>query len=217
MMAAGLAAAGPASADPALSSEYASRPLPACRIDPFANLGAQQRESLALNDCGGDHTRLFVESPRPVFNQPETRYSRAEFGTLATRNLWGLLSTVRFSWSGVRDQATGRARSDSALLAAGGLLRVYDDVDVQMNVGRQIVGVPTTRATFSGSWRPTSRSLLYTEWTGTPEPGTDARRVGALWWLVPRRLALDFGFSRHDDSQGWTLRRIGLTFTGMHF
>ncbi|CAN5367281.1 hypothetical protein BH09PSE5_BH09PSE5_31430 [soil metagenome] len=203
--------------DPPLLREMSSARMPACKVEPFADEGAAQREAQWNTPCGGDHARWQIEAPRFALNRPDTRFTKAEFGTMTTEKIAGVLSTLKFSWAGTRDQETGHARSNSTMVAAGGLIRLLDDVDLQLNLGRQIVGAAQTRATMVSSWRPTQRGLLFSEWSATSTPGPDAKRVGARWWLIPRKLALDFGARYVPDGSGWHDQRIGLTFSGLRF
>jgi hypothetical protein len=54
--------------------------------------------------------------------------------------------------------------------------------------------------------------VLFAEWAGS-EAGTEAHRVGARWWLVPRRLAVDVGARHLPDGMGWVDHRVGLAFS----
>lgn len=200
-----------------LVRETSTASAPACKVEPFSDEAAAQREAQWMAPCGGDHVRWQVDSPKgkPDYLRPSE--TKAEFKSLTTHTIEGVVSTVKFAWAGTRDEKTGHTRSNSTTLAAGGLVRLHDDIDLQMNLGRQLAGAPLTRATITSSWRPTPRGLLFTEYATTSIPGADAQRVGARWWLIPRKLAVDFAAKNSGDGTGWRDQRLGLTLTGFKF
>jgi hypothetical protein len=107
--------------------------------------------------------------------------------------------------------AGGGLRTERTVLSLGGQLRLDDSLSLQTNLGLEHAGAPRTRATVASVWQPTKMGLLFAEWAGS-EAGTEARRVGGRWWLVPRKLAVDLGARYLPDGLGWVDQRVGLAF-----
>lgn len=183
---------------------------PACRVDPFA-LGAppMEREALLRQPCGSDELlKLHVEPLNPAL--PRSGVVRARVDNVVSEGVFpGLLASVKLSWAGLGGEPTTGLRTERTLLAAGGQLRVSDHWSVQMNLGRDLVS-DRNRATAVGLWRPLERGVLFAEWSGAKHDA-ESQRVGARWWVLPRRLAVDVD-SRHDQ-RGWDAHRLWLTYS----
>jgi hypothetical protein len=183
---------------------------PACRVDPFGAQSAAEGEQLLRQGCGGDHLQWNVETPRARPEDPGPSLLQAQVATSVSRPLaYGLLGTLKFDWAGTRDESDGELRTERSALAAGGLLRVGDGLALRMNLGRELTDL-RSRATLATLWQPTRSATAFAEWAGS-EGGTEAKRLGARWWLLPQRLALDVAATHLPDGIGWNDHRIGLT------
>jgi hypothetical protein len=188
--------------------------LRACPVEPFAEEALNVRESVLREGCGGDHWNWNVETPRAKESDPGPSVVRTGFDTVASEPLVpGMLGTVRMSWAGMRDEELGGLTTERATVAAGTLWRMSEDFAVQMNFGRELTGIPRSRATVAGVWSPIDAGLVFAEWAGTPEGTTENHRLGARWWLLPGHLSVDFSARQLPDSPGWVDHRYGLTFT----
>lgn len=183
-----------------------------CRIEPFADDSAEQREALWGRSCGGEHVRLGFERAGPSA-------VRARLNSVVTERvrppLVGipLVSSIRLAWSGVGDAEGGGLRTEQGILAAASSVRLGEEWSVRANVGREITG-SRTRTTLASIWRP-ARGLIFAEWAGSEER-TEAHRVGARWWLLPKRLAIDIGARYLPDGIGWVDQGIRLSFFARH-
>ncbi|WP_309638175.1 hypothetical protein [Methylibium sp.] len=184
--------------------------LPTCRVDPFALAAPPvEREASLRRPCGSDQLmKLHVEPLNPA--APRSGVLRARIDNVVSEGLMpGLLGSVKLSWAGLGGEPTTGLRTERALLAAGSQLRVSDDWSVQMNLGRDLVS-QRSRATAVGLWRPVEGGVLFAEWSDSRREA-DVQRVGARWWVMPRRLAIDVD-SRHDE-RGWDAYRFNLTLS----
>jgi hypothetical protein len=182
----------------------------ACRVDPFGQQSAAEGESLLRQGCGGEHLKWNLETPRARPEDAGPSLLQAQVVTSVSRPLaYGLLGTLKFDWAGLRDETDGELRTERSALAAGGLVRIGDGLALQMNLGRELTDL-RSRATVSTLWQPTRSATAFAEWAGS-ETGTEAQRLGARWWLLPQRLALDVAATRLPDGIGWSDHRIGLT------
>ena len=182
----------------------------ACRVDPFGEQSVAEGERLLRQGCGGEHLQWNVETPRARPEDAGPSLLQAQVVTSVSRPFaYGLLGTLKFDWAGLRDESDGELRTERSALAAGGLLRVSDGLALQMNVGRELTDL-RSRATLATLWKPTRSATAFAEWAGS-ESGTEAQRLGARWWLLPQRLALDVAATHLPDGVGWSDHRIGLT------
>ncbi|WP_295643076.1 hypothetical protein [uncultured Methylibium sp.] len=182
---------------------------PACKLDPFAMQAPADRELVLHKSCGKEHLGWRVEAPRPAPNHIGPSLVRAQVESVASRSLLSdVLGSVKFGWTGRGDDLRQGVRTERALLAAGAMLRTTEAWSLQVDVGREITPAVQQRATLVGQWHPTRMALLFAEWTGSDQ-GAEYQRVGARWWVVSRRLAVDL--SARYDPQGWDGHFFGLT------
>jgi len=182
---------------------------PACKLDPFAMQAPADRESVLRQSCGTEHLGWMLEAPRPAPNHVGPSLVRAQVESVASRSLLSdVLGSVKFGWTGRGDDLRQGVRTERALLAAGAMLRTTEAWSLQVDVGREITQAVQQRATLVGQWHPTRMALLFAEWTGSDQ-GAEYQRVGARWWVVSRRLAVDL--SARYDPQGWDGHFFGLT------
>lgn len=184
--------------------------MPPCSVQPFADASAADRASLIGAACGGEHIQWKLDSPRAKPTDPGPSLMKAEFNTVASERFDSLLGTLKFDWAGMRSESSGTLRTERMALAAGGLVKLGDAWWWQMNLGRELTGVPRTRAVMSGIWQPVTSGLLFAEWAGSGNR-TEANRVGGRWWLMRGKLAVDFGARYLPDGSGWADHNIGLT------
>ena len=183
---------------------------PACRVDPFGQPSAADGEQLLRQGCGGGHLRWNVETPRARPEDAGPSLLQAQVASSISRPLpYGLLGTLKFDWAGVREESDGELRTERSALAAGGLVRLGDGLALQMNLGRELTEL-RSRATLATLWQPLRSTTAFAEWAGSAG-GTEAQRLGARWWLLPQRLALDVAATHLPDGSGWNDQRIGLT------
>jgi hypothetical protein len=198
----------------ATSAAWAAPPVP-CRVAPFADAGLSDREALLARRCGGDNIDWNIETPRakPTDVGPSQVRSRVETSTTETLG-GGLKTSVRMSWAGLRTETEPGLRTEQARIAAGAQVRLADSWALQMNLGRDVAGVPRNRATLSSVWQPLRSATLYAEWVGTglSTSETEVNRVGARWWLVPRRLSFDLGTAQRPGVPGWEDPRFAVTW-----
>lgn len=193
---------------------WAAPPVP-CRVDPFADAGPADREALLLRRCGGERIDWRVETPRanPTDVGPSQLRSRVETSTTEVLGS-GLKTSLRMSWAGLRTETEPGLRTEQATMAAGAQLQLASSWALQMNLGRDVAGVPRNRATLSSVWQPLRSGTLYAEWTGSglSASETEVNRVGARWWLVPRRLSFDLGTAQRPGVPGWEDPRFAVTW-----
>jgi hypothetical protein len=184
----------------------------ACRTDPFSQLAAAEREQVLQQECGGEHIDWKVETPRaqPVDVGPSL-VSASVDTTVSERLTPSTLGTLKLSWAGLRSETEGGLRTERAALAAGSMVRLAEDLALQMDMGHDLTAGGRNRATVAGTWQPTRRSVMFAEWAGS-EHTTEMHRVGARWWLLPQRLAFDVGANHLPDS-GWNEGRVGLVLS----
>ncbi len=187
--------------------------MPDCPVEPFSEVSAAQRAQMLAGNCRDESSRWKVAAPRPKAQEASPTVVKAEYSALSSQRFASLLGSLKFDWSGQR-QTDGRGvalNTQRAALAAGGLLRVDDDLALQMNLGMEHASVARMRATMSSMWQPTRASMLFAEWAGS-EAGTESRRVGGRWWVVPRRVVVELAARQLPNGVGWVDQRIGLAF-----
>jgi hypothetical protein len=183
---------------------------PDCPVTPFGDASALQYEAGLSGRCQAESTRWKLEAPRAKPTDVGPSVARAEFTSLRAVRLSSLLGALRLDWSGLRgSEAAGSPKSERAALALGGLLRLHQTLAVQTSIGFEHTGEQRSRATLSSVWQPSKLGVLFAEWAGS-ELGTEARRVGGRWWLVPRRLSVDLGARYLPEGPGWVEHRVGL-------
>lgn len=184
-----------------------------CRVEPFADDSAAQREALWGRRCGGEHLRLGFESAGPGalrarLNSVLTQRFNPPIGGVP------LVTSIRLAWSGLGDVEGGGLRTEQGFLAAGSSVRFGEQWSIRAKVGRELAGGLRTRTTFTSMWRP-SRGLIFAEWAGN-EDRTEMHRIGARWWLIPKRLAIDIGARYLPDGIGWVDQGIRLSLFALH-
>ena len=196
------------------AAALAAPPAP-CRVEPFADAGLTDREALLGRRCGGDRLDWKVETPRakPTDVGPSQVRSRVDTSTTETLG-GGLKTSLRMSWAGLRTETEPGLRTEQATVAAGAQMRLADSWALQMNLGRDVAGVPRNRATLSSVWQPLRSGTLYAEWVGTGLSAgeTEVNRLGARWWLVPKRLSFDLGTAQRPGVPGWEDPRFAVTW-----
>ena len=186
---------------------------PPCRVEPFAHETAADRARAISQPCGGEHLLWNLTStPRRAMLSGQPNIVRAQLRSVRTQRLGsGMLASLKFNWAASGNSFARRFQTDRLALAAGGWLRIDERLALQANVGREKTSSQRTRATIATVWQPGRTGLVFAEWAGTQD-GTEMHRVGARWWLVPRRLALDFGAASRVGGSGWEDQRIGLSY-----
>ena len=186
--------------------------LPDCPVAAFGDVSATQHVAMQSGACRLESARWKLETPRARPADVGPSLLRAEFSSLMAVRASSLMGALKFDWAGLRGgMGDGNLRSERTAVSLGGLLRLVDNLSLHTNLGLEHAGAPRTRATVSSVWRPTKMGVLFAEWAGS-DAGTEAHRVGARWWLVPRRLAVDVGARYLPDGMGWVDRRVGLAF-----
>jgi len=186
--------------------------LPDCPVAAFGDMSATQHVAMQSGACRLESARWKLETPRARPADVGPSLLRAEFSSLMSVRASSLMGALKFDWAGLRGATNdGNLRTERTAVSVGGLLRLVDNLSLQTNLGLEHVGAPRTRATVSSVWRPTKLGVLFAEWAGS-DTGTEAHRVGARWWLVPRRLAVDVGARHLPDGMGWVDRRVGVAF-----
>lgn len=169
---------------------HAALALPACPADPFALVPPAERDQSLARPCGGEHLKFQVEPQDPANAARRTGVLRARLDSVASEPLWpGLIGTVKMSWAALGGEPTSGLRTERTLLTAGGLMRITDEWALQMNAGRDLTS-SVSRATMGGTWRPMGLGMVFAEWMGD-DRGGEGHRVGARWWLLPKRLSLE--------------------------
>lgn len=185
-----------------------------CRVEPFGVETAADRARDFTRHCSGEQVKWNLSAtPRRAMLSGHPNIVRAQLNSLTTQRFGsGMLATLKLNWAASGDSFARRFRTERMALAAGGWFRFDPRWALQANIGREKTGEARTRATVATVWQPVRAALVFAEWAGS-EAGTEMHRIGARWWLVPRRLALDFGaIARPDDGFGWEERRIGVTY-----
>lgn len=196
----------------AASASARAGAVPDCPVTPFSDVSAVQYEAGLSGRCRAERVTWKVEAPRARPSDVGPSLMRAEFTSLNSVRMPSLLGALRLHWSGVRgSEAAGSPRSERAVLALGGLLRLHTTLAVHTALGLEHTGEQRSRATVSSVWRPSRLGVLFAEWAGS-EAGTEVHRVGGRWWLVPRRLSIDLG-ARHLPDAGWADRRVGVALS----
>jgi len=193
---------------------WAAPPVP-CRVEPFLDAGLADREALLARRCGGDKLKLQVETPRAKPTDVGPSLVRSRLDTSTTERLGSSFQTsLRMSWAGLRSETAPGLKTEQATVAAGAQLRLADSWALQMNLGRDVANVPRNRATVSSVWQPLPTGTLYAEWVGSGVEArdTEVQRVGARWWLVPRRLSFDVGTAQRPGVPGWEDPRFAVTW-----
>jgi hypothetical protein len=187
--------------------------LQPCAVEPFGEQPVDVQEAILRRGCGGEHTRWYVETPRAKESDPGPSMVRTQFDSVASEPLGaGLLGTVRMSWSGFGNEEEGGLRTERATVAAGGMWRFDDAFALQFSLGREMTGMPRSRATMAGVWSPIDSGVFFAEWAGSQQ-GTENHRFGARWWLLPRHLAIDVSARQLPEGGGLVDHRYGLTFS----
>ncbi len=205
----------------ALAAGLGAAPVQAsqpCRVEPFGVESAADRARDFMRSCSGEQLKWDLSAtPRSAMLSGHPNIVRAQLHSLTTQRLGsGMLATLKLNWAASGDSFARRFRTERMVLAAGGWFRFDPRWALQANIGREKTADARTRATVATVWQPVRAALVFAEWAGS-DAGTEMHRVGARWWLVPRRLALDFGaVARPDDGLGWEERRIGLTYGLLH-
>ncbi len=184
--------------------------LPECPVQAFGDVSAEQRATAMGGGCEYESARWTVETPRARPVDPGPSLVKAQFSSLTSLRFSSLVGSLKFDWAGMRPgDADGGLRTERTALALGALLRLVDSFSLQTNLGLEHTTAPRTRATIASVWQPTKAGVLFAEWAGS-DSGTEARRVGGRWWLVPHKLAIDLGARHLPDGLGWVDQRIGL-------
>jgi len=186
---------------------------PPCRVEPFAQETAADRARAIAQPCGGEHLLWNLSgTPRRAMLSGQPNVVRAQLRSVRTHRLGsGMLASLKFNWAASGNSFSRRFSTERLALAAGGWLRIDEHLALQANIGREKTIGQRTRATVATVWQPGRAGLVFAEWAGTQD-GTEMHRVGGRWWLVPRRLALDFGATSRVGGSGWEDQRIGLTY-----
>ncbi len=187
-------------APPVLPASAFIVPQP-CRVDPYGDANAEQREQQLDRACGLDQVQMRADGPRvqPQAGAVAMATPKLEVDQLLSRQEGWLTHSLRLGWSAALDDKAGRLQTDHALVAAGTMLRLNDDWAVDMNVGRDVGAKLPTRTTFTGLWRPLDEGMVFAQLA--PEAAGLAGTVGLRWWLVPRRLVFDVAARRSADGQ----------------
>lgn len=183
--------------------------LPACSAQPFADESAAAHELRLQRACGGEHARWNLATPRLRPADAGPGALKAEFSKVVTRALDDWRSTLQLDWAGTRTGSMSGLRTERAILGAATLLRL-DDWAFHAKLGRELAGLPTTRATLASLWQPTRSALVFAEWAGS-HAGTLGHRLGARWRPVPGLLALDFAARQLPGNTAWVDQRVSLT------
>lgn len=195
-----------------MASAWADPPPPMCPVNPFADVTPAQRDAVLAGKCSGDDSKWKLDTPRAKPADVGPSLVKAQFNTGVSTQLSSLMQgSLKFNWAGLRNEWAGSGmRTETAAFGAGGLVRMADAWALQMNVGRELTGVSRSRATMASIWQPTSQGMLFAEWAGS-DAGTEARRVGGRWWLIPGKLVMDVGARYVPEGVGWIDQRVGLT------
>jgi len=183
---------------------------PACRVEPFAEESVGDRESALNKGCGGEHLAYQLDTPklRPMDTGPSQL--NAQVDASVTEPLSSqLATTLRFVWAGQRSDEAGRLQAQRSMLGAGTVLKLNEDLALQASVGHDVIA-SRNRATVAGIWQPTDRGLAFAEWSAVDDR-TEAHRVGARLWVLPKRMSLDIATKLPRDSVKWEDPRIGFT------
>ncbi|MBC7995866.1 MAG: hypothetical protein H7Z15_21770 [Rhizobacter sp.] len=176
----------------------------------FGDVSATQHVALQSGACRLESARWKLETPRAQPADAGPSLLRAEFSSLMAVRASSLMGALKFDWAGLRrGMGDSSLRSERTAVSVGGLVRVIDNLSVHTNLGLEHAGAARTRATVSSVWRPSKMGVLFAEWAGS-EAGTEAHRVGARWWLVPRHFAVELGARHLPDGAGWVDHRVGV-------
>lgn len=196
-----------------LSAPVRAGGLPDCPVAAFGDVSATQHVAMQSGACRLESARWKLETPRARPADVGPSLLRAEFSSLMSVRVSSLMGALKFDWAGLRGATSdGNLRTERTAVSVGGLLRLVDNLSVHTNLGLEHAGAARTRATVSSVWRPSKLGVLFAEWAGS-DAGTEAHRVGARWWVVPRRLSVDMGARYLPDGAGWVDRRVGLAFS----
>lgn len=183
--------------------------LPACSAQPFADESAASHELRLRRVCGGEHARWNIATPRLKPADAGPGGLKAQFTKVVTRTLDDWRGTLQMDWAGTRAGAMNGLRTERATLGASTLLRL-DDWAFHVKFGRELAGLPSTRATVASLWQPTRSALVFAEWAGS-HIGTQGHRLGARWWPVPGLMAFDFAARQLPGNSAWVDQRVSLT------
>jgi len=182
--------------------------LPACPADPFAPLAPADRDASLARPCGGEHMRWHVEPPDPIAAQRRNGVLRARVESVASEPIWpGLVTgTVKASYVALGGEPASGLRTERSVLSAGGLVRLSEQWSLHSDAGRELTS-ERNLATLGGAWRSIGAGLVFAEFIAG-DGGAEAHRIGARWWLLPKRLSLDLDARR--DVGPVEQRRYGL-------
>ena len=186
-------------------------PRPDCPVAAFGEASASQHAAMLSDGCNYESSRLKLETPRAKPVDPGPSLVKAEYSALSSMRFSSLVGSLKFDWAGLRgSDASGGLRTERTAVSVGGLVRLVESLSLQTNFGLEHTAGPRTRTTVSSVWQPTKSGVLFAEWAGT-ETGTEARRIGGRWWLVPRTFAIDLGARYLPAGPGWVDQRVGLS------
>jgi hypothetical protein len=205
-----LAAAAPARAAPPLLPAGAFQaPAHCAPIDPFAETTVDDRERTL--QCGaGTPLRMAVRTPRlrstdagpgavEVELDKQVGWRSPAFTALARLGVWAGSPTPEL-----------RLQTRRTLLAASGLLRLTDDLALDLGIGRDASTAARSRATATALFRPLGQHLVYVQVAAQAQrPLVPA--VGLRWWILPGSASLDLAARRLE--QGDIEPRIGLRWS----
>lgn len=197
-----------------VAAAWGAPPVP-CRVEPFSDAGLSDREAVLATRCGGERIDWHLETPRAKPTDVGPSQLRSKVETSTTERMGpGFQTSLRMSWAGLRTETARGLRTEQATLAAGAQLRLADSWALQMNLGRDVAGVPRNRATLSSVWQPLPSGTLYAEWVGSgvSPRDTEVNRFGARWWLVPRRVSFDIGTAQRPGVPGWEDPRFAVSW-----
>jgi len=169
----------------------------ACAADPFAPHAPAEVDASLARPCDGEQLRWNVEPQDPVAAARRTGVLRARVESVASESIWpGLITgTVKASYVALGGEPASGLRTERTVVAAGGMLRLNEAWSLHGDAGRELTS-ERNLATVGGAWRPVGAGLLFAE-VIAGDRGAEAHRVGARWWLLPRRLSIDLD-ARHD-------------------
>ena len=186
---------------------------PHCNVEPFADGSVAQYLDDFKRTCGGAATRLQIESPRERDSDSGPGLLKAQAQRITSLRLGAVTTTLELAWSGA-GESDGRLRTERAVFAAGSLLHLDRAVALRADLGKDMAGEARQRARFAGLWKPRENSLLFAEWAGNIGR-TNHHAVGVRWYLIHKRVALDFGARRTPWASGSIEPRIGLLLPGL--
>lgn len=186
---------------------------PTCRVEPFADGNVVQYVEDVARPCSGEATNIELETPRERAGDSGPGLMKAQAQRLGTRVFGPFMTTFKLARAR-GGESDLRLRTEQAVIAAGGLLRLDHALAPRAPVGRDNAGEARNRARFASLWQPQENSLLFAEWAGSNEQ-TDHQSIGMRWYLIHKRIAIDIAARRTPWSSGWAEPRIGLLLPGL--